>query len=94
MTNHVDQHFWLSAAECAKRIGITVRALRIYERHGLIAPRRTEKNWRLYGTDEIVRLTEVLALKRLGLSLSRITALLSGHATASTAPWKRSTPPF
>lgn len=71
---------WLNAAECAGRLGLTVRALRVYERHGLIAPRRTAKNWRLYGAGEIARLNEVLALKRLGLSLSRITELLAGRA--------------
>lgn len=70
----------LAANECAARIGLTVRALRLYEQRGLIRPRRTAKGWRLYGAAEIARLHEVLALKRLGLSLSRITALLQGRA--------------
>jgi DNA-binding transcriptional MerR regulator len=72
---------WLEANECAARIGLSKRALRLYEEHGLILPRRTEKGWRLYGADEIARLHEILALKRLGLSLQRITALLQGRAT-------------
>lgn len=72
---------WLEANECAARIGLSKRALRLYEEHGLIRPRRTEKGWRLYGADEIARLHEILALKRLGLSLQRITALLHGRAT-------------
>ncbi|MFD9899348.1 MerR family transcriptional regulator [Mesorhizobium sp. NPDC059025] len=72
---------WLTAAECAGRIGLTVRALRLYERYGLIAPRRTDKDWRLYGAADVARLTEVLALKRLGLSLSAIAGLLAGKAT-------------
>jgi DNA-binding transcriptional MerR regulator len=71
---------WLEANECAARIGLSKRALRLYEEHGLIRPRRTEKGWRLYGADEIARLHEILALKRLGLSLQRITALLHGKA--------------
>ena len=66
----------LEANECAARIGLSKRALRLYEEHGLIRPRRTQKGWRLYGADEIARLHEILALKRLGLSLQRITALL------------------
>ncbi len=70
----------LTAAECAERLGLTVRALRVYEDRGLISPRRTAKNWRLYGGAEIARLTEILALKRLGLSLTRITILLAGTA--------------
>jgi DNA-binding transcriptional MerR regulator len=73
---------WLSAAECAERVGLTPRALRLYEHCGLIKPRRTDKNWRLYGPAEITRLSEIMALKRLGISLSRITALLAGKSLA------------
>lgn len=72
---------WLTAAECAQRIGLTVRALRVYEQHGLITPRRTGKGWRLYGADEVARLSEVLILKSLGLSLSHIAELLAGRST-------------
>jgi DNA-binding transcriptional MerR regulator len=72
---------WLTAAECARRIGLSVRALRLYERHGLIRPRRSGKQWRLYGADDMARLNEVLALKQLGLSLSSIADLLQGKAT-------------
>ena len=66
----------LTASECARRMGLSVRTLRVYERHGLIKPKRTGKDWRLYGAKEITRLNEVLALKTLGLSLSRIADLL------------------
>ena len=69
----------LTAAECAARIGLTVRALRLYEARGLLTPRRTEKNWRLYGAREITRLSEILVLKQLGLSLSSIVELLAGQ---------------
>jgi DNA-binding transcriptional MerR regulator len=70
---------WLTAAQCAQRIGISIRALRLYEDHGLITPRRTAKDWRLYGTREIARLNEVLVLKGFGLSLGRIAELLKGR---------------
>lgn len=76
-----DQETWLTAAQCARRIGLTVRALRVYENAGLVRPRRTGKNWRLYGADEIARLNEVLTLKRLGLSLHQVARLLAGQAT-------------
>lgn len=69
----------LSAAECARALGLTVRALRIYEERELISPRRTAKGWRVYGATEISRLHEVLALKRLGLNLSQIGGLLRGQ---------------
>lgn len=67
----------MTAAECAKRIGLTVRALRLYEARGLLTPQRTEKNWRLYGARELARLSEILVLKSTGLSLGQIGQLLS-----------------
>jgi DNA-binding transcriptional MerR regulator len=75
-----NEDVWLTAAQCAARTGITVRALRLYEQTGLIQPRRTEKNWRLYGARELARLNEIIALKRLGLSLQDIAQLLAGQA--------------
>jgi DNA-binding transcriptional MerR regulator len=62
-------------------VHVHVRALRIYERLGLISPRRTDKNWRLYSASDLARLNEILTLKRLGLSLARITELLAGQET-------------
>lgn len=69
---------WLTAAQCAARTGLTVRALRLYEQAGLIRPHRTAKDWRLYGAAEVARLNEILILKRLGLSLQDISGLLAG----------------
>lgn len=81
MAGQTTKDTWLTAAQCAKRAGLTVRALRIYEAAGLLAPRRTEKNWRLYGAHDLARLTEILTLKRLGLTLEQISRLLAGQAT-------------
>jgi DNA-binding transcriptional MerR regulator len=36
----------MTAAECARRTGLTIRALRIYERRGLIRPARSAKGSR------------------------------------------------
>lgn len=71
----------LTAADCARRLGLTTKALRVYEDRGLIEPRRTEKNWRLYGSREIARLNEIMMLQQLGLTLSRIGQVLSGQPT-------------
>ena len=81
MSDRSQHEAWLTAAECARRVGLSVRTLRLYEHHGLITPRRTAKQWRLYGAVDIARLNEVLALKTLGLSLSTIADLLQGKAT-------------
>ena len=63
---------FLSPSETARRLGVGVRALRLYERRGLVRPGRTQAGWRVYGPNEIERLHQVLTLKSLGLSLSRI----------------------
>jgi DNA-binding transcriptional MerR regulator len=70
---------WLSAAECASRTGLTVRALRVYEREGLINPPRSAKGWRRYGTAELTRLNTIVILKALGLTLAQIKAVLADN---------------
>jgi DNA-binding transcriptional MerR regulator len=70
-----------SPAETSRRLGVSVRALRLYERRGLVRPQRTEAGWRVYGPAEIARLHQVLALKSLGLSLARIAELTKGRET-------------
>jgi DNA-binding transcriptional MerR regulator len=68
----------LSPGETAERFGVTIKALRLYETRGLLRPVRSDAGWRLYGPDQIARLHQILALKSLGLSLSRIGELLNG----------------
>ncbi|MGH9435444.1 MAG: MerR family transcriptional regulator [Terriglobia bacterium] len=63
---------WLTAAECALRTGLTVRALRVYENYGLITPARTAAGWRRYGAQELLKLNEIGLLKVLGLTLNQI----------------------
>jgi DNA-binding transcriptional MerR regulator len=74
----------LSPAETAKRFGVSIKALRLYERQGLLAPLRTSNGstgaaWRVYGSDQLARLHQILALKRFGLSLGQIGELLVGE---------------
>jgi len=74
----------LSPTETARRFGVTVKALRIYERRGLLTPLRSETGWRTYGPDQTLRLHQILALKRLGLSLASIGQLLASAHTLQT----------
>ena len=76
----VDPSEWLSAADCASRTGLTVRALRVYEEFGLIAPRRSAGGWRQYGPSDLVKLNTIALLKTAGLSLAQIR-----EVTCSTA---------
>ena len=68
---------WFGPAEMAERLGVTPKALRVYETAGLVRPVRSSAGWRTYGPDQQARLHQVLVLKRLGLSLHRIGELLA-----------------
>lgn len=70
----------LSPVEAARQLGVTVKALRVYETRGLLKPIRSHSGWRAYGPDHIARVHEILALKALGLSLKQIGDLLRGRA--------------
>ena len=46
---------FLNPAEAAQRLGVSAKALRLYEQRGLVAPARTAAGWRAYGPDEMAR---------------------------------------
>lgn len=71
------------SAECARRTGLTVRTLRVYERMGLVRPQRGANGWRLYGEPEIQRLNCIVTLKTLGLTLREIRDVLSSATPPS-----------
>jgi DNA-binding transcriptional MerR regulator len=68
----------LNASEAAKRLGVSTKALRLYEERGLVAPHRTAAGWRAYGPDEMARAAEIVALRALGLSLAEVRRVLDG----------------
>lgn len=73
---------FLNPAEAARRLGVSAKALRLYEQRGLVAPARTAAGWRAYGPDEMARAAEIVALRALGLSLARIAQVLGGDVQA------------
>jgi DNA-binding transcriptional MerR regulator len=44
---------FLNPSEAANRLGVSAKALRVYEQRGLVAPVRTAAGWRAYGPNEI-----------------------------------------
>lgn len=77
--------FQETAAAVARRFGVSVKALRVYEDAGLLKPARTLSGWRIYRQPEIERLSAILALKQLGLPLKRIGELLRGSGDLAAA---------
>jgi DNA-binding transcriptional MerR regulator len=47
-----------------------------------VTPNRTAAGWRAYGPDELARLSEIIALRALGLSLSQIARVLADDSQA------------
>ena len=74
----------LSPTETARRFGVTIKALRLYESRGLLKPLRSKAGWRTYGPAQVARLHQILALKRLGLSLASIAQLMASARTLET----------
>ena len=73
---------YLSPSEAAGRLGVSAKALRLYEERGLVAPARTAAGWRAYGPDQMARAAEVVALRALGLSLAQGARALGGELEA------------
>ncbi|MBI1942505.1 MAG: MerR family DNA-binding transcriptional regulator [Betaproteobacteria bacterium] len=64
-----------SIGDLAREFDVTPRAIRFYEDHGLLAPRRAGQR-RIYSPRDRTRLKLTLRGKRLGLTLSEIRELI------------------
>ena len=67
----------LNPSQAARHLGISAKALRLYEQRGLVTPIRTAAGWRTYGPAELHRAAEIVALRALGLSLAQVARVLS-----------------
>lgn len=70
-----------SITDLAREFGLTTRAIRFYEDHGLLAPKRAGR-MRVYGQRDRVRLKLTVRGKRLGLSLTEIRELIDMYDSA------------
>jgi DNA-binding transcriptional MerR regulator len=68
--------------EFAALTGVTVRALRHYDRVGLLTPRRTGSGHRVYAQHDIRRVRHILALRAIGMSLQLIADVLKGSGSS------------
>lgn len=68
-----------SVKKLASLAGVSVRTLHLYDEIGLLKPSiRTEKNYRLYGRAEALRLQQILFYKQLDMPLKEIADILDG----------------
>lgn len=67
-----------TVGQLAKLAGLTVRALHHYDAIGLLVPsKRSDSGYRLYAQDDVLRLYRIQGLRRLGLSLAEVQAVLA-----------------
>ncbi len=72
-----DQHRGVFAISVAADLcGLHPQTLRVYEREGLVRPRRTSGGTRLYSGQDIERLREIAALTSFGINIAGIKRVL------------------
>ena len=82
----------LSIGDLADRTGLSVSAIRFYERKGLIHPDRNAGGQRRFEGSDIRRLSFILIAQQLGLSIEQISNLMTqlpNGRTPTKADWSR-----
>ncbi|WP_118183445.1 MerR family transcriptional regulator [Paraburkholderia phosphatilytica] len=70
----------LNASRAAGRLGVSTKALRLYEQHGLVTPSRTSSGYRIYSPEQMRRAERIVTLRALGLSLAQVAGVLDGDS--------------
>ena len=78
---------WLPIREVSRITGVNAVTLRAWERrYGLIVPHRTAKGHRLFSTEHIQRIQQILLWLNRGVSVSQIKPLLNTPSTPAETP--------
>ncbi|GII95252.1 MerR family transcriptional regulator [Sinosporangium siamense] len=76
--------------ELAAKAGVSTRALRYYEQHGLISSRRTDNGYRQYDESDVPLVAQIRALLAAGFSLEDtrpfVDCLRAGHDSGDSCP--------
>jgi DNA-binding transcriptional MerR regulator len=76
--------------ELARRAGTSTRALRYYEAHGLVRPRRSSNGYRVYDDTELTVVRQIRELLAAGFSLDDIhpfvSCLRAGNRSGDVCP--------
>lgn len=63
----------MTSGEIAKKVGVSQKAIRLYDEKGLLKPADySEGNYRLYDKESILVLEKIIALKHIGFTLEEI----------------------
>lgn len=69
---------FFSPSEAARRLGVSAKALRLYEQRGLVVPGRTQAGWRAWSQEDMARAADIVALRALGFSLDQVARVMNG----------------
>ncbi|MCR4672745.1 MAG: MerR family transcriptional regulator [Lachnospiraceae bacterium] len=62
-------------------LGVPRANIYYYEKEGLFSPNREENGYRSYSQEDLEKLRKIIALRKLGVSINDITALIDGTAS-------------
>ena len=62
--------------EVCSRLGITKKALRVYENEGLLTASRSDNNYREYTETDLIRIKSIQVLRDLGFSIKDIKIIM------------------
>lgn len=76
----------LRIGQLATYVGVSTRTVRFYHQSGLLPePERTSSGYRLYGPDDVLRLSRIVALASAGVPLARVHDLIDASDETFTA---------
>jgi DNA-binding transcriptional MerR regulator len=80
----------MTIGEVARQSGLSVSAIRFYQRRGLLEPRAAGSGWQRYDGAALTRLALIELAKRTGFSLDDVAVLLTALETAESpaATWR------
>ena len=73
---------WYTISELAREFEISTRTIRYYEEVGLLSPKRTSGNQRIFTRKDRAKLKLILRGKRLGFSLDEIREMIEMYDVA------------
>lgn len=72
----------LTVGQTARLVGVSVRTLHHWDEIGLVSPSaRSQAGYRLYGSDDVARIHQVLVYRETGMGLSDIAVVLADPST-------------
>lgn len=76
----------MKITDLAKRLNVTPRAIRLYEKAGLLQPERDQSNgYRIYSEHDAWQLQTIASLRELGMGLNQIKILLENFEMGDSA---------